>query len=109
MPLITVKEAARRLSLSRGLVYALVRAGQIRHERHGLRRGTIRIPEDAIADYRAIVTVRAGPERIQAPPRRAEATRRWRPGEPGRRGPERSARLALLAAADVSGFTSPYR
>ncbi len=39
MALITIREAARRLTVSRGLVYALVRAGKIRHERHGTGRG----------------------------------------------------------------------
>ncbi|MBX9579588.1 MAG: excisionase family DNA-binding protein [Gemmataceae bacterium] len=52
MALITIKEAARRLAGSRGLVYALVRAGKIRHERHGTGRGTIRIEEDALDDHR---------------------------------------------------------
>lgn len=57
MPLITVKEAARRLNVSRGLVYALVRAGKIRHERHGTGRGTIRIDETALDDYRRAAAV----------------------------------------------------
>lgn len=52
MALITIKEAARRLTVSRGLVYALVRAGKIRHERHGTGRGTIRIEEAALEEYR---------------------------------------------------------
>ncbi len=38
--------------MSRGLVYALVRAGKIRHERHGTGRGTIRIEEAALEEYR---------------------------------------------------------
>lgn len=57
MNLLTVKEAAERLGLSVSLVYALCAAKKIRHERHGLRRGTIRIPEDAIDEYHRDVTV----------------------------------------------------
>lgn len=62
MALITIKEAARRLTVSRGLVYALVRAGKIRHERHGTGRGTIRIEEAALEEYcRAAAVAPAGP------------------------------------------------
>ena len=32
---------------------------RIRHERHGMGRGTIRIPEDALDEYRQTVTVEA--------------------------------------------------
>jgi excisionase family DNA binding protein len=49
---LTVKQAAQRLGVSAKLVYALCAAGQIAHERHGLGRGTIRIPEDALEEYR---------------------------------------------------------
>lgn len=49
---LSVRVAAERLGVSRSLVYALVAANKIRHERHGLGRGTIRIPEDALEDYR---------------------------------------------------------
>ena len=48
----TVKEAAAELGVSVSLVYALCSSGAIRHERHGLGRGTIRIPPQALADYR---------------------------------------------------------
>jgi len=48
-------------------------AKKLRHERHGLGRGKIRIPEDAVEDYRRSVTVEAtvntGPEAAVAPPR----------------------------------------
>ncbi|WP_088253260.1 helix-turn-helix domain-containing protein [Fimbriiglobus ruber] len=50
---LTIKEAAERLSVSRGLVYALCRAGRIRHERHGTGRGTLRIEPAALDEYRA--------------------------------------------------------
>jgi excisionase family DNA binding protein len=50
--LLTVKEAAERLSVSDKLIYSLCAAGRIAHERYGLGRGTIRIPEEAIDEYR---------------------------------------------------------
>jgi len=49
---LTVKQAAERLGVSRALVYALVAAGKIRHERHGLGRGTIRISDEDLEVYR---------------------------------------------------------
>lgn len=64
----TVKTAAEELGISVALTYALVAAKKLRHERHGLRRGTIRIPEDAIEEYRRSVTeeaVTAGPRRFK--------------------------------------------
>lgn len=54
---LTVREAAERLGLSVSLVYALCAAKRIRHERHGIRRGTIRITEEAIEEYHRSVTV----------------------------------------------------
>jgi len=48
------------LGVSQALVYALVAARKIRHQRHGLRRGAIRIPEDALAEYQARCTVDVG-------------------------------------------------
>lgn len=53
---LTVKQAAERLGISQSLVYGLVAAGKIRHERHGLGRGTIRIPEDALEEYRRVAS-----------------------------------------------------
>lgn len=50
--MLTVKKAAERLGISPSLVYGLCKAGKIRHERYGLGRGTLRIPEDALAEYR---------------------------------------------------------
>jgi excisionase family DNA binding protein len=49
---LTVKEAAARLGVSDKLVYSLCKAGKIVHERHGLGRGTIRITEEALEEYR---------------------------------------------------------
>lgn len=57
MKLLTVKEAAEQIGVSAALVYALIARRKIRHERHGLGRGTIKIPEDAIEEYRRTVTV----------------------------------------------------
>lgn len=58
--MLTVREAAERLGVSQALIYALVSARKIRHQRHGLRRGAIRIPEDALAEYQARCTVDVG-------------------------------------------------
>lgn len=52
MRLLTVKETATQIGVSPTLVYALIARRKIRHERHGLGRGTIRIPEDALDEYR---------------------------------------------------------
>lgn len=56
---LTVKEAAERLGISPGLMYALVAARKVRHERHGVGRGRIKIPEDALDEYRRRQTVEA--------------------------------------------------
>ena len=42
----------RELGLSVSLVYNLRATGKIRHERHGLGRGVIRIPKEALDEYR---------------------------------------------------------
>lgn len=49
----TVRQAAERLGISASLVYALCRDGVLKHFRHGRpgKRGTIRIPEQAVAEY----------------------------------------------------------
>jgi excisionase family DNA binding protein len=57
----TVKEAAEKLGVSVATIYQLCAARKIRHERHGLRRGTIRISEDAIEEYRESVTTSPPP------------------------------------------------
>jgi excisionase family DNA binding protein len=49
--MLTVKRAAEILNVSQGLVYALCAEGKLEHERYGLGRGTIRIREDALAQY----------------------------------------------------------
>lgn len=56
----TIAEAATALSVSESTVRGLCRTHRLRHERHGLRRGVIRIPVDAIEEYRRSVTVEAG-------------------------------------------------
>lgn len=50
--MLNVKQAAEQLRISVSLFYALIAAKKIRHERHGLGRGTIRIPPEAIEEYR---------------------------------------------------------
>jgi excisionase family DNA binding protein len=52
----SVKTAAQELGISVSLMYGLCAAGKIRHERHGLGRGVIRIPDDALDEYRARCT-----------------------------------------------------
>jgi excisionase family DNA binding protein len=51
----TVREAALRIGVSASLVYELCRQGVLRHTRHGRpgKRGTIRISEQAVAEYLA--------------------------------------------------------
>jgi excisionase family DNA binding protein len=55
--LLSVKEAAAELKLSTDTIYKLCSTKQLQHERHGPKRGTIRIPEEALSDYRNRVTV----------------------------------------------------
>jgi excisionase family DNA binding protein len=57
--MLSVKQSAERLGVSAALVYALCAKNRIRHERHGLGRGTIRIPEDALEEYRKTCLVQA--------------------------------------------------
>ena len=57
MRMLTVGEAAECLGVSVSLVYALCARKMLRHERHGLRRAVIRIPEEALDEYRRGVTV----------------------------------------------------
>jgi excisionase family DNA binding protein len=57
MKMFSVSEAAKELGVSAGTVYALCARRRIRHERIGVGRGTIRIPADAIEEYRSSVTV----------------------------------------------------
>ena len=52
MKMLTVREVSEICGISHALVYALCASGKIAHERHGLGRGTIRISEDALAEYR---------------------------------------------------------
>lgn len=54
---LTVKEAANQLRLSSTTVYGLCQQKQLRHERLGLGRGKILIPEDAIEEYRQRQTI----------------------------------------------------
>jgi excisionase family DNA binding protein len=65
--LLTVAEAAEALHVSKTTVRALCKARKLRHERHGLGRGTIRIPVEAIEEYRASVTVPVKEESLKPP------------------------------------------
>ena len=67
---LSVKQAAKELGVSESLVYGLCAAGKIRHERYGLGRGIIRIPPEAITDYRTGCTVKAASQEQFVPPPR---------------------------------------
>lgn len=60
---LTVAEAANQLGISVAVVYALCSGRKIRHERHGLKRGKILIPESALEEYRKLRTVEVDEER----------------------------------------------
>lgn len=70
--LLTIAEAAEVLHVSASTVRGLCKKRKIRHERHGVGRGAIRIPDDAIAEYRMGATVPPGelPKTPQPKPRR---------------------------------------
>jgi excisionase family DNA binding protein len=72
--LLTIAEAAVALHLSGNTVRGLCSARKLRHERHGVGRGKILIPEDAIEEYRASVTVRAARLLPDAPAPRPAVT-----------------------------------
>jgi excisionase family DNA binding protein len=57
MKMFTVAEAAAELGVSPSLVYVLCSRKRIRHQRHGVGRGKIVIPEDALDEYRQRQTV----------------------------------------------------
>lgn len=63
----TISEAAKILGISSSLAYGLCKAGKIRHERHGLGRGTIRITAAALSEYRAAVSRPGHPEAQPCP------------------------------------------
>jgi excisionase family DNA binding protein len=65
----TVREAAERLGVSAQTVYQLCAARKLRHVRIGLGRGTVRISEEAIAEY--LRRAEGAPDAAPAPPRRA--------------------------------------
>jgi excisionase family DNA binding protein len=48
----SVSEAAAELKVSDSLIYSLCKRRKLRHERHGLGKGVIRISEEALAEYR---------------------------------------------------------
>jgi excisionase family DNA binding protein len=63
---LTVKEAAERLGISQATIYGLCRSRKLRHLRLGTRRGTIRIPEDALDTLVFGVTVQLAEERASS-------------------------------------------
>ena len=79
--LLTVRQAADRLSAGASLVYDLVGARKLRAYRIGNGRGRIRIPESAIAEYIQSVTTPAAtrvPRPAAAPRPREDGSTRWR-------------------------------
>src|SRR5262245_58468247 len=58
--LLTVKQAAEELGVRDKLVYSLCAAGKIVHERYGLGRGTIRISQQALEEFRKQARVERG-------------------------------------------------
>ena len=70
----TVTQAAQELQVSTALIYGLVAAGEIEHERHGLGRGRIRITEAALSAYRLTRTRKAKGESAPPPPSRQPVT-----------------------------------
>ncbi len=52
MKSLTVLESAQELRISSSCVYSLCSQGLLRHYRVGIGRGVLRIPEDAINEYR---------------------------------------------------------
>jgi len=64
MKLLSVRGAADVLGVSPGLVYGLCASRRLRHERFGLGRGTIKIPEDAIDEFRALATVKPATDAV---------------------------------------------
>jgi excisionase family DNA binding protein len=74
MKTFSVAEAAKELGVSPGTVYALCAGRKLRHERIGLGRGTIRIPADALEEYRQAVTVGVEREVASPPPAPEKAT-----------------------------------
>jgi excisionase family DNA binding protein len=68
---LTVKEVAGRLAVSEATVYGLCSRRKLRHIRLGVKRGTIRIPEDSLNDFLAGVMVQPEEPNVpQAPPRK---------------------------------------
>ena len=67
--LLTVRETADALRVSAGTLYALCARKEIRHERVGMGRGKILLPESAIEEFRQARTTatRAG-ARVDTPP-----------------------------------------
>jgi excisionase family DNA binding protein len=65
---LTVQEAAKRLGVSVSLVYELCSRGRITHHRLGVRKGRIRITEEALQRYLDSTIVRDGEGRDGTPP-----------------------------------------
>ncbi len=67
--LLTVKQAAERLSLNPATVYALCASRKLPHARIGVGRGTIRIREEDLDAFLERATVRPGPPAAPSSPK----------------------------------------
>ena len=54
-----VAEVAEMLNVDQSTVYRMIYAGRLDAERHGARRGAVRVPVDAFARYLATAAVEA--------------------------------------------------
>lgn len=63
----TVKQAAAKLDVSASLIYGLCRLGVIKVTRHGRpgKRGTVRISEEALEEYRDSCRAVAAPASLR--------------------------------------------
>jgi len=57
---LTVRQVAERLHVSQGTVYGLIAQGRLRAFRIGTGRGTLRVSEEALADFLQAVETSGG-------------------------------------------------
>lgn len=65
--MLSVKQVAERLNLSRQCVYALIDSGEIPAHRFGVGRGTIRVSAEDLNTYVDSARLSKGGERVSAP------------------------------------------
>lgn len=70
--MLTVQQTAERLGVSRALVYSFIAARRLRHIRVGLKRGVIRIPDEALEEFQrgcVVETLEPAPKTPKPPVR----------------------------------------